>query len=1058
MKQQQDSLRGSLTREDIIVSKEGLPDWGNHEVLERNRLKSRAHFFPYPDPDTAVSYQRGLSSRFQLLNGQWDFYYAPTPQEAPADFYNEDFDTSNWDRIKVPSNWQLEGYGRPHYTNIAYPIPVDPPHVPVENPTGCYRREFYIPEDWKDFRITLNFEGVDSAFHVWVNGRLAGYSQVSRMPSEFDITPLVKPGKNILAVRVYQWSDGTYLEDQDMWWLSGIFRDVYLLARPGIHIGDIFIRTDLYNEYKDAVLNADIVLTNAQDEDVRGIGLECNLINDEGQEVGMVQLEDLDLAKGENDIKVTMEVQDPVLWSAETPCLYSLVLILKDSRGRVLEVVPQKTGFRSVELKNGYLLVNGKAIKFKGINRHDHHPTQGRAVPYEAMLEDVLLMKRHNINAVRTSHYPNDPVFLDLCDEYGLYVIDETDLETHGFEMAGCLERLSDDPDWQEAYLDRVRRMVERDKNHPCIVMWSLGNESGFGCNHVAMYKWIKTRDQTRLVHYEGESSRHFKDEGYELKSCDVHSTMYTSVEEMELAGRLVNMKYPHIMCEYAHAMGNGPGALKEYWETFYRYPRLQGGFVWEWIDHGILQHRDGREYYAYGGDFGDWPNDGNFVIDGLLFPNRKPSPGLIEYKKIIEPVRVEAEDLKEGRFRITNLYDFIGLDHLKVVWSIESDGKLICSGTLPMPGIPAGESRDIAIPWDRPKQVTPGADYWFNISFVLAHDTRWAHQGHEVAWAQFRLPVDVPAVLTVSKSSMPPLSCTEDNRYISISGADYKLRFDKLYGTIVSWEHEGRKLLVSGPRLNFWHAPTDNEMHIRHEWRRFGLHAMQHRTERVSFEYSDRSALIKVNTRIGPPILSWCINAEYTYEVYGSGDVILSVVGRPSGPSLPETLPKIGLQMAIPADMDRFTWYGRGPGESYVDSKEANRFGVYTASVDELFTPYIYPQENGNRTDVYWTAAVDPTGSGLLAVGMPCLDFSARPYTDKDIEEAMHTCDLVRRDFITLNLDHRHNGLGTNSCGPGPLEKYKLYTKDFRFAVRLKPFSSRSASPAMLARQVIAE
>ncbi|HOB20223.1 MAG TPA: glycoside hydrolase family 2 TIM barrel-domain containing protein, partial [Candidatus Atribacteria bacterium] len=458
----QDNVEGSLIREENTFTTEGLPDWSNHKVLGRNRLKSRAHFFPYSDPDTAVTYQRGLSSRFLLLNGQWDFYYAPSPQEAPAGFYNADFDTTGWDRIKVPSNWQLEGYGRPHYTNIAYPIPVDPPHVPVENPTGCYRREFFIPEEWEGFRITLNFEGVDSAFHVWVNGTLAGYSQVSRMPSEFDITPLIKPGKNILAVRVYQWSDGTYLEDQDMWWLSGIFRDVYLLARPGVHIGDAFVWSDLYNGYKDAVLYADIALNNTSDEEVRGIGLECLLMKEDGRKAGIARLESLDLARGENSIKVTMEVKEPVLWSAENPCLYMIVLILKDSSGNILEVVPQRTGFRSVELKDGRLLVNGKAIKFKGVNRHDHHPTLGRAVPYQAMLEDVLLMKRHNINAVRTSHYPNDPVFLDLCDEYGLYVIDETDLETHGFEMAGCLERLSDDPDWQEAYLDRVSRMVER--------------------------------------------------------------------------------------------------------------------------------------------------------------------------------------------------------------------------------------------------------------------------------------------------------------------------------------------------------------------------------------------------------------------------------------------------------------------------------------------------------------------------------------------------------------------------------------------------------------------
>ena len=1028
-------------------------DWNNHKVLQRGRLENRSWYIPYPDSESALTGQRQSSPWFKLLNGVWKFYYAPTPQEAPADFYEEGFDAAAWDNIEVPSSWQMKGYGHPHYTNVIYPFPVDPPHTPTENPTGCYRREFTLPEDWMGRQLVLRFEGVDSAFHVWINGREAGYSQVSRMPSEFDISALVRPGKNILSVRVYQWSDGSYLEDQDMWWLSGIFRDVYLLARPKIQIADFFFRTILDSEYRDAILDADIILANLSGGDPDGYRLELTLLDADRKEIGSRISGGLSIKQGRNTVHLSLPVSDPRKWSAETPYLYPAVLVLKDAGGNPVEAVSAGIGFRMVELKGGNLLVNGKAVMFKGVNRHEHHPLLGKAVPYETMLQDVLLMKRHNINAVRTSHYPDDPKFYDLCDTYGLYLIDETDLETHGF--LDDWETLSDDPEWEDAYIDRIARMIERDKNHPSIVMWSLGNESGFGRNHVAMYKWAKAKDPTRLVHYEGESGRHFKEEDYELQACDVHSTMYTSVAEMEEVGKKT-MKNPHIMCEYAHAMGNGPGGLKEYWETFYAHKRLQGGFVWEWLDHGIPKKDEkGETYYAYGGDFGDQPNDGNFVIDGLVFPDRKPSPGLTEYKKILEPVKTEEIDPAKGVVRITNRYDFIGLDHLQAAWNLEADGKILQHGTLAFPDIPAGESAEVIVPFRTPETPEPGTDYWLNIRFRLAVDTDWARQGHEVAWAQFLLPLPVPTVPAVKTERMPAVSCREDATSLTVEGADFSLVFDKVYGVLKSWTYEGKSLLVKGPRLNFWHAPTDNERNIRQEWKKFGLHAMKHRTDGFAWEKNDHCATVRIRTRIAPPVLTWAYLAEYTYHVYGGGDVVMEVSGTPRGKKKPDTLPRIGLQMAVPGDLERFQWYGRGPGESYIDSREANRMGIYTAGIEDLYTPYIYPQENGNRTDVSWVAATDLTGMGLLAV-MPRLNFSAHLYTMENLEEAKHTCDLVKQDFITWNLDYRHNGLGTNSCGPGPLEKYQLHAEAFRFSIRLKPFSVNAISPAALSKQRI--
>ncbi len=1026
-----------------------LSDLDNLKILHRNRLASRSYFISYDDVDSAITFERGKSERFKLLNGMWKFYYSSTPNEAPEGFYKENFDVSEWNDIKVPGNWQLQGYDHPHYTDLIYPFPVDPPKVPTENPTGCYRRNFYTPESWKDLQVILRFEGVDSGFHLWINGREVGYSQGSRMPSEFDITSYIKTGNNTLAVKVYKWTDGSYLEDQDMWWLSGIFRDVVLIARNKVHIEDFFIKTELDEKYEDSMLKIETKVKNIDSIKKAGYSIEYILLDDELSKVGeKVSLENIDLnPEMEKNLSVDILVKEPNEWSAESPYLYNLIMILKTSRGDIIEVVPSKIGFRKIEVKNGNFLVNGVPIMLKGVNRHEIHPDFGRAVPFHIMEKDVILMKRHNINAVRTAHYPNHPRFYELCNKYGLYVIDEADLECHGFEIMGNISQLSKDPEWKEAYVDRIERMVERDKNNPCIIMWSLGNESGFGPNFKAMADWCHKKDPTRLVHYEGD---------FDVEVADVASTMYSSHDKMEEYGKMENMDKPHILCEYGHAMGNGPGGLKEYWDIFYKYKRLQGGFVWEWVDHGLRKYtKEGKEYFAYGGDFGDEPNNLNFCCDGLLKPDRVPTPGLYQYKKIIEPVKVEEKDLRKGRIKVKNLYDFISLDHLQLYWNIKGDGEIFQSGVISMPHIKAGDSEVITIPIDFDKKYKIKTDLWLNIQFVLAVDTDWAKKGHVIAWEQLKLPMENKIETILTKENMFSLSVKENRKFIDISGYNFKLSFNKITGSIGSWNYEGVDILEEGPVINFWRAPIDNDMYVAKEWKKKGLNLLQHRIDKVETKVEKNLVIVDIKTFVSPPNGDWAVECYYTYEVYGSGHIKISIKGNPKG-KLPETLPRIGVQMKLPNNMSNVQWYGRGPGESYIDSKEWNPFDIYSSTVEKLYMPYVYPQENGNRTDVEWFSLTNEIGIGFLVVAEDKLNFSAHYYSMEDIEKAKHLSDLDKRDFITLNIDYKHNGLGSNSCGPEPLPQHKLVPQKFDFSFKWKPYCIEESSPLELSTEII--
>ena len=1048
-----------------------MNDWENHELQHRNALPARAWFLHYPGEKSALSSLNVGSPWHMSLDGSWTFRYVGSPAEVPSVFYDVAFDDTGWDRIPVPSCWQMLGYGRPHYTNVRYPFPVDPPRVPSENPTGLYRTRFHIPAEWKDRRVILRFDGVDSFYVAWVNGREAGLGKGSRSPLEFDVTGLLCPGRNTLAVRVQQWSDASYIEDQDMWWLSGIFRSVSLIAAPPTAIEDFSVRTLFDGDYRDARLVVSAGIFNERGAGFKG-SLDAVLLAPDGRPALPSPLH-FNAAAGPRERtlhSLEASVKNPRKWSAESPALHTLLLTLRDASGAAVETVGCMVGFRTVEIRDGSLLLNGTRIMFKGVNRHEHHPDSGRTVPFEAMVRDVELMKLHNINAVRTSHYPAHPRFYDLCDLHGLYVVDEADLECHGMHAAGDLNRLSDDPSWEGAYVDRMKRLVQRDKNHACVVMWSLGNESGFGRNHEAMARAARDIDPTRPLHYEGDG---------QAKVSDVISQMYTPVELVIQAGKGRPVRdgipvkadsKPFVLCEFAHAMGNGPGGLSEYVEAFYAYKKLQGGFVWEWLDHGIRRFtEDGREYFAYGGDFGDEPNDGNFVIDGLLFPDRTPSPGLIEYKKVIEPVKVEALDPTAGAFRVVNRHDFLSLDHLVLSWDVEADGEVIESGTAPLPDVPAGGSASLQVPYTIPPSPMPGAEYWLTLRFLLSSQALWAPAGHEVAWVQFALPVKAEEAgsgrkrtgRSASAEALPPApTCTQEGTSLLIAGPDFSMAFDSVRGRMASFRFREVELVRLGPRLTFWRATTDNDRAIwgeqlnAVEWRKAGLHALQHRVDAFDWRaLDDGSVRISVRSRIAPPVLTLGIEAEYTYTVFGSGDVLLEVHGLPRG-SFPDTLPRIGLEALLPASLERVKWFGLGPGESYPDSRKAARVGAYERQVSELETPYVFPQENGNRSDVRWVSLTDRSGIGLLAAGRPLICFSAHLNTPEEYENARHTIDLVPRGETVLILDHRQHGLGSASCGPGVLPRYSLKPEEFRFSILLRPVDANGSLFALARRE----
>lgn len=1041
------------------------PAWENPQIDGNNRLPARATLHPFPSPADALENEE--SPWKKSLNGRWKFRYAPTPRNAPDDFFEPEVSVADWDEIPVPSNWELEGYGVPIYGSYEYPFsPAIPPSVPYDtNAVGSYRRTVTVPVDWSDRRVTLHFGGVSSAVQVWVNGEKVGYSEDSRLPAEFDVTPYLETGANVIAVQVLRFSDGSYLEGQDHWRLSGLHREVYLEARPPARIADLAVRTDLDSSYMDATLQLRPELVNHTNGSLEGWQVEAQLYHEE------TPVLDSTLSMPAPDILnesyptpgnvpfalLEGAVDSPRTWTAETPHLYTLITTLRNAEGRPVESVRTQVGFREVEVRGGQLFVNGKPVLLKGVNRHDHSAVRGKAVTRADMVHDVRMMKRANFNAVRAAHYPNDPEFYALCNEYGLYVVDEANLETHALGA-----QLSNNPTWNPAYMSRMIRMVERDKNHPSIIMWSLGNESGTGPNHAAMASWTHTADPTRPLQYEGAQDYYGPtDPAY----VDVMSRMYETPSAIAELADTDPSGRPVLLVEYAHSMGNSTGNFKEYWDRFRSHERLLGGFIWDWRDQGLqAETDDGEPYTAYGGDLGDPTGANNFNLNGIAFADGTPQPAYWEVQKVQQPVHLDSVDLSKGIVEVANRYDVTNLRALNVRWVVLEDGMPIEDGMMPPPNVPPGDTARVQVPIEKPS-LTPGAEYVLEVRFNLAEDTPWAEAGHTVAWEQFELPYDVPAPETPLLSSLADVTLTETDSTATVEGRDFAVTIHKASGALTSFIHGGDPLVSRPLTPNYWRAPTDNdeagwqpEQGLAYTLRAWKDAGPEREVSSVTVEQLAPQA-VRVAVEGSLPVGESTFSTTYT--VLGNGDVHVESHVETQGDT-PPSIPRVGMQMGMPDRYSRVTWYGRGPHESYADRKTGAALGTYTRSVEALATDYPYPQANGNRTDVRWVAFTDSTsGTGLVALGRPHIDVSAWPYTQTDLEQAEHTYDLSDRPFHTVNLDYGQMGIGGNTSwddNAAPLPKYRLTESSYTYRFVLRPYSDEQGSPGDVAARPAVE
>jgi beta-galactosidase len=1016
-----------------------VPDWENPWVIGINKESGHSTLVPYPDVESALKGTPRASPFVRSLNGTWNFNWVKTPSERPADFYKPGYNVSGWAKIPVPSNWQMHGYGTPIYSNVKYPFKKDAPRVMGEpnkswtayenrNPVGSYRRTFTVPAAWKDRNTFIVFDGVESAFYVWVNGNRVGYSQGSRLPAEFDITRYLEPGENIVAVEVYRWCDGSYLEDQDFWRLAGIFRDVTLVSRAPLYIRDFHVQTLLDDQYCDAILKLSIKLKNAGSR-AAPASVEAMLFDDSGEPVFKTLTGKADVPEqGEASVEFEQVVKHPRKWSAEEPNLYTLLLTLKDGAGKVVEAVPWNVGFRSSEIKGGQILINGRPVYFKGVNRHEHDPDLGHVMTTERMIQDIKLMKQNNINAVRTCHYPDVPEWYALCDRYGLYLIDEANIESHGYGTH-IPQRISMGKDFTEQYVDRVRRMIERDKNHVSVIAFSLGNEAGIGRNPAAARKWAKERYPGFIISYE---------QGFGIHS-DIVCPMYVKPHNVVQHWRRFGRGRPMVLIEYAHAMGNSVGNFQEYWDVFESHKHLQGGFIWDWVDQGFRKKTEsGEEFWAYGGDYGDVPNDDTFCLNGLVMPDRKPNPHLFEVKKVYQEIKVEPVDLMTGRVRVRNKHIFRDLSFVHGAWELTEDGRPIQTGALPNLDVTAGQAKEFTLPIKTP-DLKPGREYHLRVSFTLAEDAPWAPKGHMLAWDQFEMPYNVPSLPERDVSVLPALELSESADRFTAKGDGFAASFGKKSGALESLQFQEKELIASPLIPNFWRAPTINDekglgFQKLYLWRDAG---------------PERSVTSVEASQIQPNIIQVTAEASLPagksryrniYTIYGNGEILVECEFKPKG-KLPD-LPRLGMQMTVPREFQTITWYGRGPHETYWDRKTGAAVGLYSGKVDDLIHMYIEPQETGNRTDVRWVTFTDQHGFGLMATGLPLISFSAWPYTMEALEKARHTYELTKARHITVNLDYKQKGVGGSvpSVLTLPLSKYRLPARPYQYKFRLRP------------------
>ena len=1006
------------------------------KTLHVGTMDKRAYYIPYPSGDVNKSSDRTKSQRLHLLNGEWDFLYFNSVYNIKDEFYLPGYDRSGFDKIPVPSVWQNHGYDRHQYTNIKYPFPYDPPYVPVDNPCGAYVREFNADSSWEGMKKYINFEGVDSCFYLWINGELIGYSQVSHSTSEFDITEHVHEGTNTIAVLVLKWCDGSYLEDQDKFRTSGIFRDVYILLRPKNHIRDFFVKTLLNENYKKAEIKVNMDISGNMPE------IEYKLTDNS---TGIIEAQ----GKSQGN-SLSIKIDNPKLWSAEIPNLYNLILESE------YETISVAIGIREIKVEKGIVYLNGQKIKFKGVNRHDSDPVKGPAVDIEDMLRDLKLMKQHNINAIRTSHYPNSPVFTELCDEYGFYVIAEADIETHGttvlfggWQDGKAFPMLAHDPEYLEAITDRVKSCVIRDKNHPCVVIWSIGNESGYGRNFENALNWLKNYDNSRLTHYE---SALYPPEGYDadFSGLDLYSRMYASCEDIIEYFQRDTVTKPLILCEYSHAMGNGPGDLEEYHEQIERYDGLCGGFVWEWCDHAVYMGRtvDGRKKYFYGGDFGEFPHDGNFCMDGLVYPDRRVHTGLLEYKNVLRPLRLVSENSKEGIFTFKNMLDFINTkDCLYISYQVTKNGEVISRGIIDDPellDIRPHEKKEICVKLDGIEK----GDCYIKFDYIQKADTPFIKRDYSLGFDQVRLAVDkvgfqedkITYILGESHSGDKELSLMESDRSVVIIGNNFRYTFNKMTGVFDKMVYQNNVVLEKPMNYNIWRAPTDNDRNVRHKWEEAGYDRTLSRS--YNTHVFKESGNVRIITELSllavhiQRILS--ISTEWNIAENGLISVNMQVERNMEMPFLP----RFGLRLFLPDYISNVEYFGYGPYESYADKRRSSYMGCFKSNVGRMHEDYLKPQENGSHWGCHYVKLASNCGLGLLITGDEPFSFNASYYTQEELTSKQHNFELEKCGNTVLCVDYAQSGVGSNSCGPELMEKYRFNAQRFHNTMFIKPFT----------------
>ncbi len=1026
----------------------------------------RAYFVPFGSVAAARTGNRAASDRFLTLSGDWDFRYCRNLREL-GDFLAPDAPAFA-EKLTVPMSWQMaldRGYDRPLYTNVRYPMPVDPPHVPDENPCGLYRRTFVVSAESLASRgVYLNFEGVDSAFYVFVNGRFAAYSQVSHTTTEVNVSKLLRAGENELLVLVFKWSDGSYLEDQDKIRLSGIFREVYLLFRDPVHLRDLFVRTPTAEDFSAATVEVDLSLTGKAE-----VGYVLNGPDGSAVAEGSLSVSETG--------KLSLPVSAPALWSDETPVLYELLLTVGG------EVVRAMVGVRRYEVRGRVVYVNGKKVKGKGVNRHDSHPTLGSATPLWHIERDLLLLKAHNVNMVRTSHYPNDPRFYELCDRYGLYVCNEADIETHGMQFGGygptvttrTWGQLSDSPAWKDAYLDRAERMMERDKNHACVLFWSVGNESGCGTNHRAMADYFHSRYQGCLVHAEDLSrqiynrdTRGMNEEQFGISSlgdyADVDSRMYPTPEELDsyYLNAKARSKHPVFLCEYSHAMGNGPGDFETYWQRIYRHDCFFGGCVWEMLDHSVDVGSPDCPKYVYGGHFGNPVNDGNFCVDGLFYPDRRPHTGMLEYKQVLRPARVTAVNFEKGTVTVRNHRYFTDLSDLDLLWKLERNGKTVAEGRILSLGVAPEHSRAYRI--DPALFAGLSGNCYLTLSFRVNRSCPWAEVGYEVGFEQFAVPA---AKQTVPPPARPAgLILTETDFDLTVADGETVYRVDKLRGLLSSINDHGKELLSSPVSLNVWRAPTDNDRKIRRDWEAAFLHLADTRCNACeAAENTPRRVVIRASLVLAAPSQRPVLRGTVEYRFEPARGVVIAqdlhvFSDAERANSIPTVLtqkidfegrdatktpvlPRLGVQFSMPRGTERLRWFGLGPMEAYADKRQAARMGVYESTVTDHFEHYVKPQENMAHDGTKWAEIYTEAGHGLVilpAEETEQISFNCSHFSPKTLTGTRYDFELVPAEETVVNVDLRQAGIGSASCGPTLAEQYRILPNDYSYSFRILP------------------